>query len=202
MSDRPPNYNFFAERAKLTPLPDARTAPLPSTHGVDAPCNAYEQMRPWWDVIKSVKGGTPDIRKGGKAFLPHEPFEREDAYGRRLGRSCFAPWYVRLVRGVVGMVLRKPIALQDVVPAIESHLDNINLLGDDLNSFAREVFEAAIDFGYTGIFVNYPKVEEGDVRTRAMRWKEAIALTGCITLLLRLLAGATARSAIGAYLLN
>jgi len=160
-------YNFIAERSKLTPLPDARTAPLPSTHGVDAPCNAYEQMRPWWEVIKSVKGGTPDIRKGGKAFLPHEPFEREDAYGRRLGRSCFAPWYVRLVRGVVGMVLRKPIALQDVVPAIESHLDNINLLGDDLNSFAREVFEAAIDFGYTGIFVNYPKVEEGDVRTRA-----------------------------------
>jgi hypothetical protein len=95
------------------------------------------------------------------------------------------------------MVLRKPIALQDVVPAIESHLDNINLLGDDLNSFAREVFEAAIDFGYTGIFVNYPKVEEETFALVPMRWKEAIALTGCITPHLRLLDGAIARLAIG-----
>lgn len=62
------------------------------------------------------------------------------------------------------MVLRKPIVLE-VPEQSKTELDDVNLLGDDLNSFAREVFEAAIDYGYTGIFVDYTKVK--GVRTLA-----------------------------------
>jgi hypothetical protein len=130
--------------------------PESSKSGVEVPSNAYQQMQPFWSVISAVRGGTEEIRARGEAFLPLEPFESGAAYGRRRDRSCLTPWYVRLVRGLVGMVLRKPIKVE-AGPKTTEHLDNINLLGDDLNVFAHEVFEAAIDHGYTGILVDYPR---------------------------------------------
>ncbi len=132
--------------------------PESSKSGVEVPSLAYQQMAAYWAVVSAVRGGTSKIREQGEAFLPLEPLEKMPAYGRRLNKSCLAPWYVRLVRGLVGMVLRKPVKVEAGTKTTE-HLDNINLLGDDLNTFAHEVFEAAIDHGYTGIFVDYPRAD-------------------------------------------
>jgi hypothetical protein len=167
-------YSYIADRARLTPQPDAKLSklPQPDETGVTEPCAAYQRMQPHWDVIQTVKGGTAAIRTQGEAYLPIEPFEKHRAYDRRRDRACLSPWYARLVRGLVGMMLRKPVQLQDVSGEVEEHLDNINLLGDDLNHFAAEVFTAAIDHGYTGVFIDYPnsdgiatladQVERGD----------------------------------------
>ena len=130
--------------------------PESSKSGVEVPSSAYQRMQAYWSVISAVRGGTSEIRDKGEAFLPLEPLEKVTAYARRRDRSCFTPWYARLVRGLVGMVLRKPIKVE-AGPKTKEHLDNINLLGDDLNTFAHEVFEAAIDHGYTGILVDYPR---------------------------------------------
>ncbi|MEP0873309.1 hypothetical protein NDA01_26465 [Trichocoleus desertorum AS-A10] len=148
----------YSDRFKRTPQPDANLGPMPesSKSGVEVPSAAYEQMSAYWSVISAVRGGTSEIRDRGEAFLPLEPFEKDTAYLRRRNRSCLTPWYARLVRGLVGMVLRKPVKVEAGSKTTE-HLDNINLLGDDLNTFAHEVFEAAIDHGYTGIFVDYPR---------------------------------------------
>ncbi|MEP0874061.1 DUF4055 domain-containing protein [Trichocoleus desertorum AS-A10] len=148
----------FSDRFKRTPQPDANLGPMPesSKSGVEVPSAAYEQMAAYWSVISAVRGGTSEIRDRGEAFLPLEPFEKDTAYLRRRNTSCLTPWYARLVRGLVGMVLRKPVKVEAGSKTTE-HLDNINLLGDDLNTFAHEVFEAAIDHGYTGIFVDYPR---------------------------------------------
>lgn len=159
MSDRP-TYSYSAERLRATPSADAQLGAIPtarSTSGVEVPSIAYQEAQAHWAVIETIKAGTSAVRSQGEAFLPLEPFENDKAYKRRCDRSTLSPWYTRLVRGLVGMVLRKPIALQNAAKEITAQLDNINLLGDDLNSFAREVFESAIDYGYTGILVDYPR---------------------------------------------
>lgn len=154
-------YSYISERAKLTPLAGSKQSAAKSSESspVAIPCAAYQQMQGNWAVIDAVRGGTPEIRANGEAYLPLEPFEKPEAYKRRLKRATLTPWYTRLVRGLVGMVLRKPVTVLDVSDRVQEDLDNINLLGDDLNSFSREVFEAAIDYGYTGLFVDYTRVE-------------------------------------------
>ncbi len=119
----------------------------------------YQEMTEYWAVIDSVKSGTPAVRKKGSTFLPLEPLETPEAYARRLSRANLTPWYTRLVRGLIGLVLRKPIALE-VSEQVRQELDNINLLGDDLNTFSREVFESAIDYGYAGVLVDYTRMNE------------------------------------------
>lgn len=153
-------YSYIEERTKLTPVAASGEAQKSSNQisPVAAPSNAYQEMQDFWAIINAVKGGTPEIRNNGAAYLPLEPFEKSDPYARRLSKVTLTPWYTRLVRGLVGMVLRKPIAL-NVSERTQAELDNVNLLGDDLNSFAREVFEAALDYGYTGLFVDYTRVE-------------------------------------------
>jgi Domain of unknown function (DUF4055) len=154
-----------AQHRKLTPRPDAKPYdPTDRSKGtVDTPCSAYLQMQPYWAVIDAVQGGTAAMREKGKAFLPEEPYEKPSAYDRRLNRGTFTPWYTRLVRGLVGMVLRKPVTVLDVSAKVKEHLENINLLGDDLSAFAHAVFESAIDHGYTGIFIDYPRSSGGEL---------------------------------------
>lgn len=119
-------------------------------------------MQAWWSTIDAVRGGTSKLRELGEAYLPKEPGEGKDAYARRLGRVVFAPSYTRLVRGLVGMVLRKPVKLDDSELAertktmLNEHLEDINLQGDNLQTFAKDIFESAIDYNYSGILVEYP----------------------------------------------
>ena len=148
-------------------MPDANLMPMsalekPDNNGVATPSLSYQRMRPWWDVIEAVRGGTSKLRELGEAYLPREPGEGDGAYHRRLSRVVLAPWYTRLVRGLVGMVLRKPIRIEDdklkesTQKLLKAHLDNINLQGDNLQTFAKDVFESAIDYNYAGILVEYP----------------------------------------------
>lgn len=159
---RPPGYTYTDDRLKMTPMPDANLGTMSDSggsDGVNTPNNAYFQMARYWEVVEAVKEGTVGLRDGRETFLPKEPFEKDPAYERRLSRSCFAPWYVRLREAVVGQILRKPIVFEDISTDTESHLDNINLLGDDVNSFARGVLQSGIDQGHSAIFVDYPKAE-------------------------------------------
>ena len=155
-------YSYIEERTKLTPVAASGQNSAARGKGendpIAVPCTAYQEMQPHWAVIDAVKGGTSHMRECGQMYLPMEPMEEADAHARRLKKATLTPLYVRLVRGLIGMVLRKPLAL-DVSKRVKSQLDDVNLLGDDINSFAREVFESAIDYGYTGLFVDYTRVE-------------------------------------------
>lgn len=169
-------YSFTSKRLLKTPMPDANLMPMSAleksdNNGVATPSLSYQRMHPWWDVIEAVRGGTSKMRELGEAYLPREPGEGDPAYQRRLSRIVLAPFYTRLVRGLVGMVLRKPIRVEDdklkkpTQTLLIEHLEDINLQGDNLQTFAKDVFESAIDYNYSGILVEYPDTSE--VETQA-----------------------------------
>jgi hypothetical protein len=158
---------YSDKRFLKTPLSDANLQPFSSleqadNNGVATPSLSYQKMRAWWDVIEAVRGGTSKIREMGEAYLPKEPGEGPESYRRRLSRVVLAPWYARLARGLVGMVLRKPIKAEDGElrqadqDLLKEHLEDVNLQGDNLQTFAKDVFESAIDYNYAGILVEYP----------------------------------------------
>lgn len=156
----------YADRFTRTyKAPDSKQAETKQSSSVATPSLAYQKARSWWDTIDVVKAGTWKLRELGEAYLPKEPQEGDDAYKRRLSRVTFAPWYVRLRRGVTAVILRKPIALNGDRKQIEGHLEDINLQGDNLQTFSKDVLEAAIDYGFAAILVDYP--DTSGIQSRA-----------------------------------
>lgn len=139
---------------------------------VAQPSLAHRHCRPWWDVIECVRGGTSKIRELGESYLPKEPGEDSKAYKRRLSRVVLSPWYSRLARGMVGMVLRKPVTVETKelreadAALLDEHLEDLTLQGDNLQVFAKDLFESAVDYGYAGVLIDYPNTE-GSIETRA-----------------------------------
>lgn len=92
-------------------------------------------------IVHAVWGGTLTLREH-QEFLPQLPKEEDDAYADRLRRAVLFNALRRTVRGVTGMVWRKELAIgEDVPEAMRPHLDNIDLSGADLHTFAKEGFE-------------------------------------------------------------
>lgn len=109
-------------------------------------------------------------------YIPCDLYESVEGYQVRLGRaySSFQPFYTHLRNLIVGTALRKSVQLPDDISANwSSLLENIDLEGHSLHSFAKTLFSAAIDGGCAGIFVEYPETPEGltlaEERERAYR---------------------------------
>jgi len=101
--------------------------------------------------------GTYGIRKGHRKFLPQEPRELDEAYDNRLQRSVLAPYYVRLERMLAGMLTRKPVRLDDVSDVIREQLFDVDLQGNDLQTWLFQTSRICIRYGHVGVLVDAPK---------------------------------------------
>ena len=113
-------------------------------------------MEPHWGLIETLLGGTYKIRKGHRKFLPQEPRELDEAYDNRLQRSVLAPYYVRLERMLAGMLTRKPVRLDDVSDVIREQLFDVDLQGNDLQTWLFQTSRICIRYGHVGVLVDAP----------------------------------------------
>ena len=124
---------------------------------VNDPNTAWANMEPHWGLIETLLGGTYKIRKGHRKFLPQEPREQDFSYDNRLQRSVLAPYYVRLERMLAGMLTRKPVRLDDVSDQIREQLFDVDLQGNDLNTWLYNTSRIALRYGHVGVLVDAPK---------------------------------------------
>lgn len=118
-------------------------------------------MTPFWQMIRDIRGGTAAMRDAGRLYLHQEPAESESDYFNRLSRSVFTNFYKKTINVLVGKPLKDPIVLEEDVPDdIREMMDNVDLQGNDLNVFTRNVLQAAMDDGATHILVDFPAVEQ------------------------------------------
>lgn len=107
------------------------------------------------------------MRAAGKAYLPQWPNEDQESYKTRLATSVLFPAFSRTVGTLTGKPFSKPVTVgDDVPPQIEEWMDDIDLEGRNLDTFAADVMECALGYGLCGILVDYP-VKPEDVRTQA-----------------------------------
>ena len=123
---------------------------------VNDPNSSWVNMEPHWGLIESLLGGTFKIRKGHRKFLPQEPRELDEAYDNRLQRSVLAPYYVRLERMLAGMLTRKPVRLDDVSDVIREQLFDVDLQGNDLQTWLFQTSRICIRYGHVGVLVDAP----------------------------------------------
>ena len=108
-------------------------------------------------LIEDLIGGTYEIRRRHRRYLPQEPREQDVSYDRRLSTSICPPYYQRLERMLAGMLTRKPVRLNDTGDTIREQLFDVDLQGNDLNTWCYETARKMIRYGHVGVLVDAPR---------------------------------------------
>tara|TARA_R100001443_G_scaffold15453_4_gene25282 strand:+ start:162 stop:1553 length:1392 start_codon:yes stop_codon:yes gene_type:complete len=127
---------------------------------VASPNAAYQRMSPFWGLIKDLREGTQQIRAQHRKYLPQMVREQDDSYDVRLSKSVVVPFVQRIEKMLAGMLVRKPIRLDDVSDLVREQLFDVSLEGEDLNQWLFQTARQAISFGHVGVLVDAPK--DGD----------------------------------------
>lgn len=137
--------------------------PTPAT-----PSQAYEFMAPKWARINAVLGGL-DTMRANKSLLPQHERESSSNYAERLQRARMVNWSEITLDSLVGRPFSDPLKVSDAAVAKlgADVLNNIDLVGNDLNTFAREVFRTGIAKSFCHILVEFPRVANKETRSLA-----------------------------------
>jgi len=127
---------------------------------VNDPNAAWRNQEPHWVLIEDLLGGTYEMRRRHRRYLPQEPRELDESYDNRLARSVCPPFYQRLERMLAGMLTRKPVRLKDVSDIVREQLFDVNLMGDDLNVWTYETARKMVRYGHVGVLVDAPAAGE------------------------------------------
>ena len=123
---------------------------------INDPNAIWFQQEPHWMLIEDLLGGTYQMRKRHRRYLPQEPGELDESYDNRLARSVCPPFYLRLERMLAGMLTRKPVRLNDTADSIREHLFDVDLQGNDLNVWTYETTRKMVRYGHVGVLVDAP----------------------------------------------
>ena len=120
--------------------------------------NALEQRR---RVCRDLLGGTDAMREAGVEYLPQEEAEEHKDYQRRLDRSFLYNGFAKTVANLTGRVFDHPVSVEGHAK-YEEWAANITNSGQDLETFAAQVFKTGVSEGMAFILVDYPVVSEDE----------------------------------------
>ena len=95
-------------------------------------------------------------------------------------RSTLAPYYVRLERMLAGMLTRKPVRLEDVSDVVTEQLFDVDLQGNDLETFGPTKPPASASVMATSAFLLMRQKQVktagriGPITRRATFWAGAL----------------------------
>jgi len=121
----------------------------------------YWSMTARWAPIHACMEGTQYLRLNAGTYLPRQPMELEDAWRGRVSRSVFSPYFSRVVRTAVGLILRKSVLLEggDETYWQEWRLD-VDRQGTDLDEFCRNQLLRAVAYGHSSFLIDFPDTTE------------------------------------------
>jgi hypothetical protein len=123
---------------------------------VNTPSQDYQDMELDWKVTGDLFAGQRQMRNERTVYLPQEPGEIDEAYAIRLERTVLYNLYRKTVKDLTGKMFAKPITLDSVPKKIESYWENIDLLGNDGDTFFRNILEDGINHGLSYVLADYP----------------------------------------------
>jgi hypothetical protein len=108
--------------------------------------------------------GTQYLRLNAETYLPKQPMELEDSWRGRVSRSVFSPYFQRVIRTAVGLILRKPVFLEGGDENYwEAWRGDVDRAGTDLDSFCRNALTNALAYGHQSWMVDFP--DTSNIRT-------------------------------------
>lgn len=129
--------------------------------------SAIQQMSSRMTLIAALLGGTDGMRKEGETLLPRYAAESQKNYQYRLNRSVLLNLFKKALDILVGKPFSKPVQVDDMPPALESMIEDVDRNGNHLHVFARNVFKDALAYGITHVLVEYPDLSQAPPATLA-----------------------------------
>lgn len=118
---------------------------------------AVQEMEAAWSLAGALLGGTDAMRAAGARYLPKWPKEDDSDYAARLATAVCFPGFQRTITTLAGKPFSKPLTLgDDVPPQMREWLQNADLEGRNLHTFAADIMERALGYGLAGILVEFP----------------------------------------------
>lgn len=128
---------------------------------VDTTSDMYDTMSEYWELPLTLMGGEKAMKEAGKTYLPKEPMETDAQYQNRLNRTTLKNYFAWAVENHTGRVFKKPIIFSDDVnKIILQHNDNLDLMGNNADTFYKEVFRDMLQKGISYVYVDYPRSME------------------------------------------
>lgn len=132
-----------------------------------------EAMVPYWDTTDAIVEGYDAIRKAGKDYLPMFAEEKEKDYDVRLSLTKFTNVYRDILEGLASKPFEEEITLVEsessskAPPEIEEFIEDVDGAGNNITVFSSLTFFNGINSAIDWIFVDYPTVAPGAVRSVA-----------------------------------
>jgi hypothetical protein len=105
---------------------------------------------------RALMAGTDGMRAAGKVYLPKFPAESEEAYEARLAQTWLFNGFRKTVRDMAGRVFDRPVEIVSADARMAEWAANIDNAGNDLSTFARNVFEDGLAAGISYIMADAP----------------------------------------------
>lgn len=132
---------------------------------VATPAPVFEDAENQRKLSRILLGGTGSMianRKtlvNGVCILPQHPGESDGNYKVRDEGNTLDQFYGDAINKAKNRIMSKPIALKDTPPELEALLEDIDLQGRDLNSFAIDVLNNAFADGIAYVLVDKPQAK-------------------------------------------
>lgn len=123
------------------------------------PC--YSKMKCRWDLINDLLGGTQAMRDAGSTWLPRETSESEADYKVRLGRSILFEAYSDTIEKIVAKPFSQDLTVEEKTDWMDAVFQDMDQEGSDLHNFARDIFEAGINYGMVHVYCEFPSLAPG-----------------------------------------
>jgi hypothetical protein len=132
-----------------------------SKGNVSSTSDIYDAMEENWALPLALIGGEKTMKEANRLYLPQEPMEDDDQYLNRLNRSTLKNYFTWAVHNHTGRIFNKPIVLgEDTIDLIKDYNENLDLMGNNINGFYREVFKDMLIKGISYVYVDYPRTLE------------------------------------------
>ena len=112
--------------------------------------------------------GSDAMRTAGEEYLPRFESETEEHYHYRKKATYLFNGLGKTISDFSGRVFEKPTRLEDSEGSVFfDWVEDVDLQGQSLNQFAREVFEAGLQSGIEYLLVDSPPRVEGETMAQA-----------------------------------
>ena len=122
---------------------------------VDTKHPQYQRMENIWKKARDVIAGQEAIHQAGELYLPKLSGQKDQDYKNYLRRALFYNATQRTLDAMSGLLFRKDPKVQVPRP-MEPWLDNIDLNGNSLQTFAETTADEVLSVGRYGVLVDHP----------------------------------------------
>jgi hypothetical protein len=126
----------------------------------DATTPDYDAMWQRWRLVRDLLGGTLAMRAAQTDWLPKEEKETHPDYLKRLNRSVLYGAFEDTVETLSGKPFIRPVVVSaddDLSEQMYALVENTDMTGQNITTFARQAFTSAVSYGLVHILVDYPR---------------------------------------------